>query len=107
MFIARLSAGLLAVLLIACTPGHACTVFFAFDGKLALAGSNEDWADPNTQVCFVPATKDTYGIVYFGFGCGEYRSGFCSSAGERFRSVRGTGPVRVPARRLSDDAYSN
>ncbi len=53
----------------------ACTVFFAFDGKLALAGSNEDWADPNTQMWFVPATKDNHGIVYFGFGRGEYPKG--------------------------------
>src|SRR5262249_49099104 len=51
------------------------TVFFASDGKVALAGSNEDWADPNTQLWFVPATKDTYGIVYFGFGRGEYPPG--------------------------------
>jgi penicillin V acylase-like amidase (Ntn superfamily) len=53
----------------------ACTVFFAFDGKSALGGSNEDWGDPNTQIWFVPATKDNYGIVYFGFGRGEYPKG--------------------------------
>jgi CubicO group peptidase (beta-lactamase class C family)/pimeloyl-ACP methyl ester carboxylesterase len=65
----------LAFLTIAATPGLACTVFCAFDGRVALAGSNEDWADPNTQVWFVPATKDNYGIVYFGFGRGEYPPG--------------------------------
>ena len=65
----------LALLLIAHSSCFACTVFFAFDGKLALAGSNEDWADPNTQMWFVPATKDNYGIVYFGFGRGEYPKG--------------------------------
>ena len=42
---------------------------------MALAGSNEDWGDPNTQMWFVPATKDTYGMVYFGFGRGEYPKG--------------------------------
>jgi hypothetical protein len=62
----------LAFLVIAGRPSLACTVLSAFDGRVALAGSNEDWADPNTQVWFVPATKDTYGIVYFGFGRGEY-----------------------------------
>src|SRR5262249_10178128 len=65
----------LAFLMIAATHGLACTVFCAFDGRVALAGSNEDWADPNTQVWFVPATKDNYGIVYFGFGRGEYPPG--------------------------------
>src|SRR5262245_48493894 len=65
----------LAFLAAAGTPGSACTVYRAFDGRVAMAGSNEDWADPNTQLWFVPATKDTYGIVYFGFGRGEYPPG--------------------------------
>jgi penicillin V acylase-like amidase (Ntn superfamily) len=60
---------------IASSPVLACTVFFASDDKVALAASNEDWADPNTQVWFVPATKDNYGIVYFGFGNGVYPPG--------------------------------
>lgn len=63
------------LLLMAETRAHGCTVFFAFDGKVALAASNEDWADPNTQIWFVPATKGNYGIVYFGFGRGEYPPG--------------------------------
>ena len=65
----------LALFLMEHSSVAACTVFFAFDGKLALAGNNEDWADPNTQMWFVPATKDNYGIVYFGFGRGEYPKG--------------------------------
>jgi hypothetical protein len=28
--------------------------------SLAFAASNEDWADTNTQIWFVPATKDNY-----------------------------------------------
>jgi choloylglycine hydrolase len=69
------SALVVVFVLIANSPTLACTVFFASDGRVALAGSNEDWADPNTQVWFVPATKDNYGIVYFGFGNGEYPPG--------------------------------
>src|SRR5262245_39742599 len=65
----------LACLVLAGTKAQSCTVFFAFDGKLAIAASNEDWADPNTQIWFVPATKDNYGIVYFGFGRGTYPPG--------------------------------
>src|SRR5262245_19823332 len=68
-----------AVFWIANAPVPACTVFFAFDGKSALAGSNEDWGDPNTQMWVVPATKDTYGVVYFGFGRGEYPKGGIAS----------------------------
>ena len=62
---------LLALLFAADSSVAACTVFVAFEGKLALAGNNEDWGDPNTQMWFVPATKDNYGIVYFGFGQGS------------------------------------
>jgi penicillin V acylase-like amidase (Ntn superfamily) len=62
----------LAILLITGSRVPACTVLFVCDGKAALAGSNEDWADPNTQMWYVPATKDAYGILYFGFGKGEY-----------------------------------
>lgn len=50
----------------------ACSVFYVFDGKLALAGDSEDWIDPSSQVWFVPRTEATHGVVYFGFGRGEY-----------------------------------
>lgn len=69
----------LALLFMARCSASACTVFFVFDGKLALAGNNEDWGDPHTQLWFVPATRDTYGIVYFGFGRGDYPAGGISS----------------------------
>lgn len=52
-----------------------CTVFYVYDGKVALAGDNEDWHHPHSQVWFVPATKDTHGIVYFGLGLGKYPDG--------------------------------
>jgi hypothetical protein len=61
-----------ALIVLATGIAHACTVFFVFDGKLALAGDGEDWIDPNTQVWFVPHTEKNFGIVYFGFGTGEY-----------------------------------
>src|SRR5262249_25808428 len=76
----------LALLVISNTRASACTVFVAFDGKVALAGSNEDWADPNTQMWFVPATKENYGIVYFGFGRGVYPPGGVSRQ-----------PLKIPA----------
>lgn len=51
---------------------HACTVFVAFDGQTALAGQNEDWNDSNTQFWVVPRTPTSHGVLYFGFGLGEY-----------------------------------
>ena len=66
---------LLTLLFARASSVSACTIFFVSDGTLALAGSNEDWADPNTQMWFVPATKGNYGIVYFGFGRGDYPPG--------------------------------
>ncbi|HMF59023.1 MAG TPA: hypothetical protein VK595_01545, partial [Vicinamibacterales bacterium] len=69
-----MATGLLALaLVIACRVAvQACTVFFAFDGQLAIAGLNEDWDDANTQFWVVPSTAATYGVLYFGFGRGEY-----------------------------------
>ena len=69
------AAFLLSILLVLCVPIRACTVFFAFDGKLALAGQNEDWDDTNTQLWVVPRTSTTYGVLYFGFGRGDYPEG--------------------------------
>lgn len=60
--------------MVACLA-KACSVFYVFDGKLALAGDSEDWIDPNSQVWFVPKTARTHGIVYFGFGLGVYPEG--------------------------------
>jgi hypothetical protein len=51
---------------------QACTVFFAFDGRAAIAGQNEDWDDANTQMWAVPRGEGTYGVLYFGFGRGQY-----------------------------------
>lgn len=74
---ARLRHVALAFLLLPMTCGNkaeSCTVFYVFDGELAIAGDNEDWADPNTQVWFVPKSAKTYAVVYFGFGKGIYPS---------------------------------
>jgi hypothetical protein len=49
------------------TPLFACTVFYAAQGDMVLAGNNEDWMNPITKVWFEPAEKGTYGRVFFGF----------------------------------------
>jgi len=58
---------LIAILLISQTP-HACTIVMASKDGVVLAGNNEDWKDPFTSIWFIPASKDEYGRVCFGFG---------------------------------------
>jgi hypothetical protein len=58
-----------------CSVLQACTAFFAFDGRVAIAGQNEDWDDTNTQYWSVPKTSTTLGVLYFGFGRGNYPQG--------------------------------
>lgn len=43
----------------------ACTVFYASDGEMVLAGNNEDGSNPNTKVLFFPPEEGKYGRVYF------------------------------------------
>ncbi|MGD8456458.1 MAG: hypothetical protein PVF83_08745 [Anaerolineales bacterium] len=44
-----------------------CTVMYASDEDVALAGNNEDYVNPFTQVWFLPHEEDKFGRVYFGF----------------------------------------
>lgn len=46
-------------------PG--CTDFYAYDGKTALGGNNEDFNNPMTYVWFVPGSEGRFGRVYFGY----------------------------------------
>jgi hypothetical protein len=48
-------------------PGQGCTVFYASEGGLALAGNNEDSFSPLTRAWFIPASDECYGRVYFGY----------------------------------------
>lgn len=48
-------------------PGQGCTVFYASEGDLALAGNNEDSFNPLTRAWFIPASDGRYGRVYFGY----------------------------------------
>ena len=46
---------------------YACTGFMMTDGDLVLVGNNEDYKIPYTRVWFVPAEKEKYGRIYFGY----------------------------------------
>lgn len=45
----------------------ACTVFYAAQGDVVLAGNNEDFFYPDTKMWFIPPEDGKYGRVYFGF----------------------------------------
>ena len=55
--------------------GRGCTVFYAADEQMALAGNNEDAINPYTYVWFVPGEAGEYGRVYFGFEDGIPQGG--------------------------------
>ena len=45
----------------------ACTVFYAANDTIALAGSNKDWISAESYVWFCPPEKNKYGRIYLGF----------------------------------------
>jgi len=59
---------LLACLVFSATETPACTGIYASDGKMTLAGNNEDFWLCNTKMWFVPGDgEERFGRVYFGF----------------------------------------
>jgi hypothetical protein len=56
-------------------PGQGCTIFYAADDHVALAGNNEDYSNPYTYVWFVPPEPGKYGRVYFGYEDGFPQGG--------------------------------
>lgn len=46
----------------------ACTIFNVSNGEQILIGNNEDWRHSDSNVKFIPASKNKFGRVYFGFG---------------------------------------
>ena len=54
-------------MIIFASPLLACTVFYAANSEMALAGNNEDYINPLTKVWFEVAENGKYGGVYFGF----------------------------------------
>lgn len=47
---------------------QSCTVIYASDGKVALAGNNEDYKNPFMTISFLPAEDGKFGRIYFGHG---------------------------------------
>jgi hypothetical protein len=82
----------LSAVLLAWQPLSACTVFFAFDGKVAIAGDNEDFDHPYTQMWTNPGSANSYGVVYFGFGRGQYPAGGASLTDRARQVITGSIP---------------
>ncbi len=99
----KLACLLISVWLVGGQALSGCSVFFAFDGKSALAGDNEDYFDhPDTQMWTVPGTGNSYGTVYFGFGRGAYPVGGLAVTARIRQAMAGL----VPVSRLSaEDTY--
>jgi tetratricopeptide (TPR) repeat protein len=46
---------------------QSCTIIYASDGKIALAGNNEDANRFDSYIWFLPAEKGKFGRIYFGW----------------------------------------
>jgi hypothetical protein len=83
--------------------GMACTIFYAYDGKVAMGGNNEDWKDPETFMWFKPGGEGEYGRVIFGFGNAWPQGGvnekglfFDAAATQRLPLKQSAGKPRCP-----------
>jgi hypothetical protein len=57
------------------TNSYSCTIFYAVQNGVILAGNNEDWKDPYTHMWFYPADESSHGWIKFGFGSGFPQGG--------------------------------
>jgi tetratricopeptide (TPR) repeat protein len=59
----------LVIILFFCpgNPTEGCTIVMVANGKIVLAGNNEDWKNPITKIWFIPASNGEYGRVCVGF----------------------------------------
>lgn len=80
-------------LLVTDQPLRACTVFVASDGKVTLVGDNEDFDHSYTQMWTVPRGPATYGVIYFGFGRGEYPAAGAALSARARQVILGTVPI--------------
>ena len=75
-------------------PGQGCSTVYATDGQQILGGNNEDSGEPLTNLWFVPATEDTFGLVLFGY---NYRTqGGMNDQGLFFDLLTGNKSLPIP-----------
>jgi hypothetical protein len=61
--------------------GQSCTVFYASDEHMALAGNNEDYNFLSTNIIFLPAEEGKFGRVYFGSDVAHFPQGGMNEKG--------------------------
>lgn len=61
--------------------GQSCTVLYASDGKMTLAGNNEDYNFLLTNILFLPAEEGKFGRVYFGSDVARFPQGGMNQKG--------------------------
>lgn len=62
-------------------PVQSCTVVYAADDHIALAGNNEDWTGLFSKIHFLPPTEGKFGRVYFGFNVVRFPQGGMNEQG--------------------------
>lgn len=75
---------------------QSCTIVYASDDKVALAGNNEDYKDEITRIQFLPAEEGKLGRVYFGFDVVNFPQGGMNEKGLFFDAVALDRVVVVP-----------
>lgn len=76
--------------------GEGCSTVYATDGRQRLGGNNEDSIEPLTKVWFVPARKDTFGLVLFGYGDDYRAQGGMNDQGLFFDFLTGDKTLTIP-----------
>jgi hypothetical protein len=61
--------------------GRSCTIVYAADDNVALAGNNEDWTGLFAKIHFLPASEGKFGRVYFGFDVARVPQGGMNERG--------------------------
>lgn len=74
---------LIASILLFSYSGYACSMYkITQDGK-TIVGNNEDWINANTEIWFVPAGNNLYGVMNVGFD-NNFTQGAINDAGLMF-----------------------
>lgn len=77
-------------------PGQSCTIVYASDDSVALAGNNEDYRDEIPRIQFLPAEKGKFGRVYFGFDVANFPQGGMNEKGLFFDAAALDRVIDVP-----------
>jgi tetratricopeptide (TPR) repeat protein len=75
--------------------GQSCTIVYAADDDIALAGNNEDWTGLFAKIHFIPASEGKLGRVYFGFNVVRFPQGGMNEEGLFFDAATAE-VVQVP-----------